>query len=139
MKLIPWFVALLLLLPAGESQAAKARWRPLHMERGCVPLTYLYESYPELQGVATPNEVVRVMKAKYEEVKLQPFLEYLAMAEDRNDEATQQAESSKNPIYKFATKSNAVFITWRRENVDDGVVMFTEELCRKIYGNELSK
>ena len=104
------------------------------MEQGCVPMADLYKAYPELTGTTTPEQVVKALKAHYENVQQQPFLTYLAMNEVQSPKAREDAESSGSAPNKFLTKSNAIAISWRANGADDGVLLFTEDLCRKIYG-----
>lgn len=126
--------ASMLLLFSSHAHAAKVLWRPFHMEQGCVPLTDLYKAYPVLVGTTTPEQVVKALKANYENVQQQSFLAYSALNDDQSHKAQEEAESGDDVLYKFLTESNAVIISWRAGAVDDGVLLFTEDLCRKIYG-----
>lgn len=133
--LFNYFVALVFLF-FKFAYGGETNWSPVNMELGCVPFSDLYQIHPELSGMKTPAEIASVMNHKYQYVKSGSFLELTeAIQEERAKPGSPQYNA-----FKLFTKSNAIIILWGSD-VDnkDGILLYTEELCKSIYGEKLKK
>jgi hypothetical protein len=125
---MPRYVAILVLLASGIASATEVRWLPVHMERGCVSLQDLYGAYPELDRAKTPDEMLSALRKGHENVRSRPFVELSA-----DPRLAEESRSKPDPARKFFTKSNAVLITWGEDDDGDGILLYTEDLCRALY------
>ncbi|SHG96915.1 hypothetical protein [Massilia sp. CF038] len=128
-------LALPTLLLATHSAAAEPGWFPVNMQLGCVPLQDLYDNYPDFKGVKSPSGVVAILQKNGSEVKAQPFADMYDSEEYRT--AHPNGAASETPqeqaIRKLFTKSNAIMVTWKRGSVEDGLLFYTEALCKTVY------
>ena len=129
------FVVTLVLL-GRASFATEVIWQPVQMEQGCVQFSDLYKAYPLLGEARTPEEIVQALQSRFGRVRRQPFLEYLGVSDEQRRKAQQEPETGEKVLYKFLTPTNAFFISWNANGTDDGILLFTTELCMKVYGKK---
>lgn len=127
----------LTLLMGSAVEADEIRWLPIRIPGRCVPLADLYYAYPALTGKKTPSEIVAFLERTSTNVKTQPALTLYESEPYVSEAAEMGAEASerRKKVRKLFTKSNAILVTWNRAGNADGVMLYTEDLCKSLFGS----
>jgi len=101
-----------------------------------MPLADAYAAYPELKGRKTPSEFVAALKNTASDVKSRPFVDIYESEPYKNEhpDGSNEVTAADRAVRKLLTNTNAVMITWNRGGNDDGLLFYTAELCKSLYG-----
>jgi hypothetical protein len=115
---------------SSVARADEEHWYALNREDGCEPLTWIYDSLPQLKGNTTPSSILKTLKQTYPDAKAESFLDVIAKEHETEGSTPTKEE---NTAYKSFTHDNAFVITFEGHNRQ--LILLTEKLCRSIYGS----
>lgn len=125
-----YYFAVLLIAFTSFVQADEEQWYALNREEGCEPLTWVYDSLPQLKGSTTPSAILKTLKKDYPDVRKETFLDFIA-EEHKRDGST--PTNNEITAYKAFTRDNAFVLTFQDNN--QHLILLTEKLCKSIYGS----
>ncbi len=120
-------VLLLALLPIC-AHGKETTWNFMTNRGGCVPLAELPATLPEAKGANNPDELLRLLKRRYPEAKLQRFWD--AVAETEKEEGRPSMTGEERAFWKSIDVSNIFSLTVKSKNIELGLM--PEEVCKHV-------
>ncbi|MFZ6776233.1 hypothetical protein ACO0LD_05320 [Undibacterium sp. Ji83W] len=111
----------------NRANAGETKWLALNREEGCVPLTEMYEQFPQLSGKVTPTEILNVLRKSYPHASKKTFLDVIT-AEYRSSNTKPTTEDRF--MHKLITRDNAYVIFFKEDSPE--IILFSEQLCSAL-------
>lgn len=127
-------VFLFLLAFVNSRVYADSLWKILDREAGCVPLDLIYQEYPYLIHIKSPNQIFHKIKSKFSDTKFVPIVDVVAWERVASKDAATKEEIT---FFKHFTRNNALQISSKKGGIELNFVK--NELCANLMFSEIMK
>lgn len=120
-------IAISLALLPFAAHAEDGSWYILPKEGRCTPLAEMYKTFPEVKGATTPDDMLRLLKQRAPDAKLQRFLD---MVEENRKNGTAPPTAEDMEIFKQIGDSAAFILS--AESTGFEALILMENTCKRV-------